>query len=129
MEYDNTLKHYGVLGMKWGVRRTDAQLARARGGKSSGSSKNVFTAFKKKFDEKKEREAKMKAMSDDELRRRVQRLEMEKRYSQLTTKEKSRGQKVVEDILANTARSVGTKYATQYAIKGIDALISKYGSK
>lgn len=26
----NTLEHYGVKGMKWGVRRTDAELARAR---------------------------------------------------------------------------------------------------
>lgn len=26
------LAHYGVKGMKWGVRRSDAQLARSRGG-------------------------------------------------------------------------------------------------
>ena len=28
---NNTLVHYGIKGMKWGVRRTEAQLARARG--------------------------------------------------------------------------------------------------
>lgn len=31
---DDILEHYGIKGMKWGVRRTDAQLARAGGKKS-----------------------------------------------------------------------------------------------
>ena len=31
----NELTHYGILGMKWGVIRTEAQLARARGSTKS----------------------------------------------------------------------------------------------
>ena len=39
MEYTPYLVHYGVKGMKWGVRRTDAQLARARGKSDASNSK------------------------------------------------------------------------------------------
>ena len=37
------LEHYGVKGMKWGVRRSDAELARARGGKVDKNSGTVGT--------------------------------------------------------------------------------------
>ena len=40
MEYTPYLIHYGVKGMKWGVRRTDAQLARARGQSTASNSKS-----------------------------------------------------------------------------------------
>lgn len=47
MEYTPYLVHYGVKGMKWGVRRTDAQLARARG-KSDTSNSKTSDADKEK---------------------------------------------------------------------------------
>lgn len=40
MEYNPYLVHYGIKGMKWGVRRTDAQLARARGKSGTSGSKS-----------------------------------------------------------------------------------------
>lgn len=47
MEYTPYLVHYGIKGMKWGVRRTDAQLARARG-KSGTSDSRSSDADKEK---------------------------------------------------------------------------------
>ena len=42
-----SLKHYGVKGMKWGVRRSDRQLARASG-KSDGKKTKITTSRSEK---------------------------------------------------------------------------------
>lgn len=42
-----SLEHYGIKGMKWGVRRTDAQLARARGKRKGSVKKKVKKAYNK----------------------------------------------------------------------------------
>lgn len=47
------LQHHGIKGMKWGVRRTEAQLARVRGKLSTDSDALGKTA--KRYDEKAKR--------------------------------------------------------------------------
>lgn len=37
MSSEDILEHFGIKGMKWGVRRTDAQLAKAGAGPNKGS--------------------------------------------------------------------------------------------
>ena len=115
---DNELRHYGILGMKWGVRRTEAQLARARGkvseledklnkktgGKSSSSSTN--TVPKKKS---------IKDMSDEELNAKIRRLQMEKQLSDLTkteTKKISKGRSFVMDVLEKSGKNIATQAVT-----------------
>lgn len=39
LTYENYLKHYGVKGMKWGVRRSEEQLAAARGARKTERAK------------------------------------------------------------------------------------------
>lgn len=83
---ENCLKHYGILGMRWGVRKA-----------SRKSSEGVHEDYKKAHNKKS-----VKSMSDNELRERNKRLQMEQQYSSLT-KKTSYGKKVVKAITATAA--------------------------
>lgn len=109
MSNEALLQHHGILGMKWGVRRTPEQLARASG--KRGSSDEI------------------KKMSDSELRSKINRLQMEKQYKQLTSSEISVGRKFVQDVLTNAAKQTATNYVSKYMTKGIDAAIKKATGK
>lgn len=83
----NELYHHGIKGMKWGVRRTRAQL-----GYSSSPRKTKKQA--QKVSSKQQRKEAIKKMSDAELRSRINRIQMERQYMQLTAAEMSPGKKI-----------------------------------
>lgn len=90
------LFHYGILGMKWGVRRTEAQLARARN--KGEVSEDYAKAHSKKS---------VKSMSDSELRSRLNRIQMEQQYAKVLESDVGAGRRFV-----NKAIKAGTTVAT-----------------
>lgn len=104
---DKEISHYGVPGMKWGVRRTQAQLDRAAKRRSS------TPAAKRK---------EAKSMSDAELRSSINRLQMEKQYVELTADKRTQfGAKQAAGIVAkgglkivnNASKQVATEMVKQ----------------
>jgi hypothetical protein len=106
------IEHYGVKGMRWGVRRTDAELARSRKKKESDSDSSS------KGDGKKNSRGNIGKssanLSDKELKDVVSRMQLEKQYASL--KPKSISQVAVDtakSIVAQAARSSVQQLANQ----------------
>lgn len=99
---DDYLAHYGVLGMKWGVRKD-----KTKGGLRKRKSTPVHDDYRKAHSGKS-----VKSMSDSELRSVNNRLQMERQYSELTRKT-SKGKKVVNALI----KTAGTIAAAEGAYK------------
>lgn len=65
----------------------------------------------------------IKDLSDDELRRVISRLQMEKQYKDLTAKQKSAGRKFVESLLTSSTQEIAKKYIVKYTTSYIDSVL------
>lgn len=95
---EDYLQHYGILGMKWGKRKSSSK---SNGGKGSKVRKVVSKIKNKK-------KVNIKKLPDEELQKKIRRLQMEKQYRDLKRDEVSEGRKIVGRILSNTAVRLGS---------------------
>lgn len=147
---DDELYHHGIKGQKWGVRRTPAQLGHTTGTKkkkSSGVASKIAKAASNKISESKENRAAKKAhdnevkktqankkkkvseLTDDELRERIARLELEKRYKDLSPKQTHRGRDFVMGILETSGRNIATQTVTYMMGTGVNKIAKALGSE
>ena len=109
---DDFLEHYGIKGMRWGVRRKNPS-----GGSSSPA--KTRTTYKKA----------PSALNDQELNRRIKRMELEKKYNDLNSKDLTPGRKYAQSILEGSGRqAVGAAVGGTVTFLVARALKKKFGS-
>lgn len=116
---DEHLEHYGIPGMRWGVRRGRNVSARYKGRSKAKSKDDSEPKVKPKTS------AKLSSVSDDDLRRMINRMQMEKQFDQLTAPERSAGAKFVSDVLTSAGKNVATQYATKYMSQAVEKYVEK----
>lgn len=107
-EKEITLKHYGVKGMRWGVRRSKPRSNVSTGNKpkTPGSNKSQD----KKTPVARQRKRSLRKYTDADLSREVARLNMEKRFESVTKKPsaltKSNAKKMTDDEIKNALNRI-----------------------
>ena len=139
---DNYLEHYGIPRRSgrypWGSGSRPFQgdsPAAKPSGKTKTSGKSGKTGLFKKGKTKTESSKEdLSEISSEELQKKINRIQLEKQYRDLTTKPKtiSRGRKVLYDILETSSKNVGTQLVTYMMGSAVnaafDAVISKEGA-
>lgn len=129
------LKHYGVKGMKWGVRRdrtptgvsvkeTPGRRLKTSGGKNQSASDDAKTAAGLR---QKARASTTDSLSNTELQTLVKRMSLEQQYSNLSSQNSSGAKKWLRKLFTDPASNQASRAANALAGQKVGEALAAQG--
>lgn len=133
------LSHYGVRGMRWGIRRRSAPspatatsretpvhtLIKTKGGEHLPAHPDAIAA--RVIGQKLKKSGK-NSVSNEELMRYANRIDLEQRVARLQDSQVNPGQKFAKELLSNIAKQQVTRIANDEVSKRIGSVLEKKSS-
>lgn len=128
---DNYLEHYGIPRRSgrypWGSGSRPFQgdsVAAKSSGKAGSSGKSGKTKTRSSEED-------LSEISSEELQKKINRIQLEKQYRDLTTKPKtvSKGRQILNNILESSSKNIGTQLATYLMGNMVNSVAKALGSE
>lgn len=136
---DNYLEHYGIPRRSgrypWGSGsrpfQGDSAAAKSSGSTKSSGKSGKTGLFKKGKTKTKSSEEDISKISSEELQKKINRIQLEKQYRDLTTKPKtvSKGRQILNSILESSSKNIGTQLATYLMGNMVNSVAKALGSE
>ena len=117
-DHDAFLEHFGILGMRWGHRKDRGNSTSS----SSGSEKKEPTEHEEAVNLGKKG---IKNLSNAELQKYTQRMQLEQQYRQLSAQQQAQHQNAGKEFVKSLAKDTGNALARQYAKQIATVLIDE----
>ena len=136
---DNYLEHYGIPRRSgrypWGSGsrpfQGDSAAAKSSGKPKTSGKSGKTGLFKKGKTKTESSEEDISKISSEELQKKINRIQLEKQYRDLTTKPKtvSKGRQILNSILESSSKNIGTQLATYLMGNMVNSVAKALGSE
>lgn len=136
---DSYLEHYGIPRRSgrypWGSGsrpfQGDSAAAKSSGSTKSSGKSGKTGLFKNGKTRTKSSEEDLSEISSEELQKKINRIQLEKQYRDLTTKPKtvSKGRQILNSILESSSKNIGTQLATYLMGNMVNSVAKALGSE
>ena len=136
---DNYLEHYGIPRRSgrypWGSGsrpfQGDSPAAKSSGKTKTSGKSGKTGLFKKGKTKTESSEEDISKISSEDLQKRINRIQLEKQYRDLTSKPKtiSRGRQVLTSILESSSKNIGTQLTTYWMGNMVNSVAKALGSE